>query len=182
MISLTNTRTTHRSCMLMYVCMLKGQCHEIFCYKIFFMNHLPPSTRVISNFFENSRRYSQVKVHRRYQQHRRQIYLYANSTTQRWPKEIMKTFLIEVFFHLPPVSMTPVVHLELWISDPCRKPKSKISWHCPIKVFEHKYLRLNKLPFFQLTLFYKNKHLFGFSKNKFLLFCCERIHVKNIFI
>ncbi len=43
------------------------------------------------------------------------IYLYANSTTQRCPKEIMKIFLIEDFFHLPPVS-TPVVHLELRIS------------------------------------------------------------------
>ncbi len=39
------------------------------------------------------------------------IYLYANSTTQRCPKEIMKTFLIEDFFHL-----TLVVHLELRIS------------------------------------------------------------------
>jgi hypothetical protein len=28
----------------------------------------------------------------------------------------MKTFLIEDFFHLPPVSKTPVVHLELRIS------------------------------------------------------------------
>ncbi len=29
------------------------------------------------------------------------IYLYAKSATQRWPKDIMKTFLIEDFFHLP---------------------------------------------------------------------------------
>jgi hypothetical protein len=37
--------------------------------------------------------------------------------TQRCQKEIMKTFLIEDFFHLPPVSLTPVVvHLELRIS------------------------------------------------------------------
>jgi hypothetical protein len=28
------------------------------------------------------------------------IYLYANSTTQRCPKKIIKTFLIEDFFHL----------------------------------------------------------------------------------
>jgi hypothetical protein len=28
----------------------------------------------------------------------------------------MKVFLIEDFFHLPPVSTTPVVHLELQIS------------------------------------------------------------------
>jgi hypothetical protein len=44
------------------------------------------------------------------------IYLYVNSTTQRCPKEILKIFLLEDFFHLPPVSTTPVVHLELRIS------------------------------------------------------------------
>jgi hypothetical protein len=47
---------------------------------------------------------------------KKKIYLYANSTTQRCPKEIMKIFLIEDFFHLPPVSTTQVVHLELRIS------------------------------------------------------------------
>jgi hypothetical protein len=41
------------------------------------------------------------------------IYLYDNSTTQSCPKEIMKIFLTEDLIHLPPVSMTPVVHLEL---------------------------------------------------------------------
>jgi hypothetical protein len=41
------------------------------------------------------------------------LYLYVNSTTQRCPNKIIKTFLIEDFFHLPPVSTTPVVHLEL---------------------------------------------------------------------
>jgi len=44
------------------------------------------------------------------------LYLFANSTTQRCPKEIMKTFLIEDFFHLPLVSTIQVVHLELLIS------------------------------------------------------------------
>jgi hypothetical protein len=44
------------------------------------------------------------------------IYLYDNSTTQRCPTEIMKTFLIKDFFCLPPVSKTPMVHLELQIS------------------------------------------------------------------
>jgi hypothetical protein len=74
------------------------------------------------------------------------IYLYANYTTQRCPKEILKIFQIEDFFHLPLVSSTPVVHLELQISpricekirngpngiirglgesDPCRKPEVK---------------------------------------------------------
>ncbi len=76
----------------------------------------------------------------------KKIYLYANSTTQRCPKEKMEIFLIEVFFHLPLVSTTPVVHFELRISpqifekiwngpngiimglgetDPCRKPEVK---------------------------------------------------------
>jgi hypothetical protein len=40
----------------------------------------------------------------------------AKSTTQRCPKEIKKNFLIEDFFHLPPVSMTLVANLELQIS------------------------------------------------------------------
>ncbi len=44
---------------------------------------------------------------------RKKIYRYANSTTKSCPKEIRKTFLILRFFHLPPVSKTPVMHLEL---------------------------------------------------------------------
>jgi hypothetical protein len=37
---------------------------------------------------------------------KKKIYLYANSTNQRCPKEIMKIFLIEDFFHLPLVDDT----------------------------------------------------------------------------
>jgi hypothetical protein len=44
------------------------------------------------------------------------LYIYVNSTTQRCPNKIIKTFLLEDFFHLPPVSLTPVVHLEPRIS------------------------------------------------------------------
>ncbi len=189
--------------------LLKGQCHEIFCFRFFSWITFPQAPdnniRIISNFFENSRRYSQVKVHHRCQRHRRQIlppvplvllipvanlppvannwnnirlqipeselegkfavgvndaggklppvsttpaanlppvsltpvadnwnnirlqipeselegknlYLYISSTTQRWPNKIIKIFLIEDFFHLPPVSLTPVANLELRIS------------------------------------------------------------------
>ncbi len=42
--------------------------------------------------------------------------IYVNSTTQRCSNKIIKNFLFEVFFHLPPVSLTPVVHLEPRIS------------------------------------------------------------------
>jgi hypothetical protein len=43
------------------------------------------------------------------------IYLYVNSATQRCQKNIVKTFLVEDFFHLPLVSITPVVRLELQV-------------------------------------------------------------------
>ncbi len=44
------------------------------------------------------------------------MYIYVNSTTQRCPNKIIKIFLLEGFFHLPPVSLTPVANLELRIS------------------------------------------------------------------
>ncbi len=65
-------------------------------------------------------------------------YLYVNSTTQRCPN-----FSDWRFFHLPPPSTTPVVHLELRIdlqifrsfreTDSWKNLRSKISWHCPFK-------------------------------------------------
>ncbi len=42
--------------------------------------------------------------------------IYGNSTTQRCPNKIIKIFQLEDFFHLPPVSTTPVASLELRIS------------------------------------------------------------------
>ncbi len=159
---------------------LKGQCHEIFCVRFFSwitFPHAPENNfRFISIFFENSRRYSQVKVHHlcqwhrwqnwcryqrpvsttpvsttlvanchQHQQYRRQIchcccwhrwqimgtisgcrelkvnlkakiYIHVNCTTRRCPNKIIKILLLEDFFHLTPVSMTPLVHLEPWIS------------------------------------------------------------------
>jgi len=44
------------------------------------------------------------------------LYIYVSSTTQRWPNKMIKIFQIEDFFHLPPVSLTPVANLELRIS------------------------------------------------------------------
>jgi hypothetical protein len=43
-------------------------------------------------------------------------YLYVNSTSQRCLNKIMKTFMIEDYLHLPPVSLTPVANLKLRIS------------------------------------------------------------------
>jgi hypothetical protein len=44
----------------------------------------------------------------------KKMFLYFNSTTQRSPNKIFKTFLIEDFLHLPPVSVW-VKHRELRI-------------------------------------------------------------------
>ncbi len=51
---------------------LKGQCHEIFDFRLFYEISFPQAPeyhmRAVSNFFENSQKYSEFKVH-----HRRQI-------------------------------------------------------------------------------------------------------------
>ncbi len=56
---------------------LKGQCHPDFLLLVFSWISFPPApeypSRIVSNFFKYSRRYSQVKVHHRYQRHRWQI-------------------------------------------------------------------------------------------------------------
>jgi hypothetical protein len=47
---------------------------------------------------------------------RKFFFIYVHSRTQRCPNKIIKIFLMKNFFHLPPLSMAPVVHLELRIS------------------------------------------------------------------
>ncbi len=53
---------------------LKGQCRKIFLLLVFFMNQFSPAPeypiRTVSDFFKNSQKYSQVKVHHGYQWHR----------------------------------------------------------------------------------------------------------------
>jgi hypothetical protein len=77
----------------------------------------------------------------------KKTYLYANSTTQRYPKEIIKNFRIEDLFHLPlvanlelPISprifekirngptdiITGLGETDLWTNQ-----KQRISWHWP---------------------------------------------------
>jgi hypothetical protein len=54
-------------------------------------------------------RYLQVNL-------KEKMYVCVNSTIQRCPNKIIKIFQIEDFSHLPPVSTTQVVNLELRIS------------------------------------------------------------------
>jgi len=74
---------------------LKGTVSRDFCFLFFSWISFPPAPeyhiRTVLNFFENLRRYSQAKVHHRYQRHRWQI-----ATTPA--------------ANLPPVSATPVAN------------------------------------------------------------------------
>ncbi len=117
---------------------LKGQCHEIFCFWFFSWISFPQASdytiRAVSNFFENSRRYSQLKVCHRCQRHRWQMEKIFNQKNFNnfilsplgSRGNIYINFCLQVHFevsvawycsnYLPPVSMTPVVHLDLRIS------------------------------------------------------------------
>ena len=80
--------------------LLKGQCHEIFCFWFLSWISFPPATeypiRTVFNFFENSRRYSQVKVHHRYQRQRWQICHWCQQhrrQTDSWKKPEVEIFV-----------------------------------------------------------------------------------------
>ncbi len=109
--------------------LLKGQCHEIFCFWFFSWISVPPapeySIKTDSNFFENSRRYSQLKVCHRCQRHRWQmekIFNQKNCNNFVWSPlgsrgNICINFCFQVHFqvsaawycshYLPPASLTP---------------------------------------------------------------------------
>ncbi len=117
---------------------LKGQCHEIFCFWFFSWISFPPapenSIKTISNFLENSRRYSQLKVCHQCQRHRWQmekIFSQKNFNNFVWSPldcrgNIYINFCLQVHFqvsaawycshYLPPVSLInlPPVSLTPW--------------------------------------------------------------------
>jgi hypothetical protein len=91
--------------------LLKEQCHEIFCYWFFSWIRFPPapeySIKTVSNFLENSRRYSQVKVHHRYRRHRWQICTGPAANFSTIFSSVVSTTPTA---NLPPVSTTPVAN------------------------------------------------------------------------
>ncbi len=108
---------------------LKGQCHAIFCFWFFSWISFPPapdySIKTVSNFFENSRRYSQLKC----QRHQWQIEKNLNQKNFNnfvWSPlgtrgNIYINFCLQVHFqasaagycshYLPPVSTIPAANL-----------------------------------------------------------------------
>ncbi len=100
---------------------LKGQCHEIFCFWISFPPAPEYSIKTVSNFFENSRNYSQLKVCHRWQMEK--IFNQKNLNNFIWSPlgskgNIYINFCLQVHFqvsaalycshYLPPVSLIPV--------------------------------------------------------------------------
>ncbi len=99
---------------------------------------------------------------------RAKIYIYVNSTTQTCPKQMIKIFLFENFFHLPrhqwctlsceylcefskKFEMALMVFSGAWgklIHE--KNQKSKISWHCS---FKSEILLKIKTQFSQLFIF-----------------------------
>ncbi len=111
-------------------CCLKGQCHEIFDFWFFSLISFPQASEytstAFSNFFENSQRYSWLKVHHRCQRHRWQmekIFRQKNFHNFVWAPlgsrvTIYKNFCLQVHFkvsaageNFPPVSLIPVANL-----------------------------------------------------------------------
>ncbi len=101
---------------------IRGTVSRDFLLQVFFMNQFPPAPkypiRTISNFVENSLRYSQVKVHHWYQQHRRQIF-----------PPVSLVLLIPVS-NLPPVSMTLVASCHLYQQHRCQRYRWQICLRC----------------------------------------------------
>ncbi len=92
---------------------LKGQCHEIFWFWFFSWISFPQApeytSRAVSNFFENSQRYSLLKVDYRYRWHRWQIWHRHQRHRRQILLPVSLVLLIPVA-NLPPVSTTPVAN------------------------------------------------------------------------
>ncbi len=96
-----------------FIAALKGQCHEIFCFCFFSWISFPQASdyniRAVLNFFENSRRYSQLKVCHRCQRH-------------RWQKLSSRKILIILFGHLWVVELTYIKIFAFKFTLSCQQP------------------------------------------------------------
>ncbi len=97
---------------------LKGQCHEIFCFWYFSWISFPwapeYSIKTVSNFFENLRRYSQLKVCHRCRWHRWQmekIFNKKNINNFVWSPLVTRG---NIYIFLPSSSLSDVYSLILF--------------------------------------------------------------------
>ncbi len=94
----------------------KGTVSRDFLLLVFLWKSFPPAPeypiRTVSNFFENSRRYSQVKMHHRCQRHRWQI-----CHRCQWHRWQIAAGINDTGGKFPPVSTTPAANFAT--SSPC---------------------------------------------------------------
>ncbi len=142
---------------------LKGQCHGIFDFRFSTWISFPQapdySIGAVSNFFENSRRYSQLKVHHRCRWHRLQMEKIFNqknfhyyfwtpldsrvSRRCRWYRRQFCprcrwhrwcTLTCEYLREFSKIFETVLMEYSgLGDSDSWKNQKQKISWHSPCK-------------------------------------------------
>jgi hypothetical protein len=125
---------------MIYVRSLKGQSQKTFCFRflspqplknisdipifqkfteIFTSQGAPPVSMTLTvtlafvDVVNNGNNIRLLTVHLEVNL-KKKMYLYVNSTTQRCPNKIFQNFLIKIF-HLPLVSMTPLIHIKLWV-------------------------------------------------------------------
>ncbi len=119
---------------------LKGQCHEIFDFCFFSWISFPQApeytNRAVSNFFENSRRYSQLRVNHRCRWHRWQMAKIFKLKKYRWCtltceylREFSKKF--ETVLMQYSGAGGKLIHPK--------NQKQKISWHCPFKGIDQSF-------------------------------------------
>ncbi len=99
----------------------------------------------MSNFFENSQRYSQVKVHHRYQRHQWQIFhRYQWHRHKIFP--LVPLLLLIPVANLPPVSIITAANLRLVSTTPvtnCGNNIIRYRWHLKLNLNEKIYLYVN---------------------------------------
>ncbi len=112
--TVTNPTSTRQHIFALKV--LKGQCHEIFCFLFFSSISFPQASdyaiRAVSNFFENSRRYSQLKVCHRCQM----------DTGGKWKKPSSRKILIILFGHLWVLELTYILIFAIKFTLSCLQP------------------------------------------------------------
>jgi len=115
---------------------LKGQCHKIFCFWFFSWICFPPapeySIKTISNFFENSRRYSQLKVCHRCQWHRwqmKKIFNQKNFNNFIWSpaSSLSGSAAWYCSNYLPPVSLIPAANSP-WLANISTNFQTNLKW------------------------------------------------------
>ncbi len=163
---------------------LKRQCHEIFCFWFFLWISFPQAPeytiRAVSNFFENSWRYSQLKVDQRYQRHRWQIchrcQRHRRQNCRRYQRHrrqilppVSLVLLIPVA-NLPPVSTILAANLPPMSTTPALKWNLKVNLKAKTYIFVNSTVQRCPNKIFKIFLI---KDFFICHRHRWSTLSCE---------